>query len=74
MEGHSPSYLRDEGARDLAPSRKCSPSNGAVGVLVMRPVKRKPVSKFRSAKKFRRDSRKTKAANVKGPMRGGIRL
>ena len=36
---------------------------------------RKPVNKPKSAKEFRRNVGKTKAANVKsGPMRGGIRL
>lgn len=40
----------------------------------MRPVKRHGVSKGRSAKQFRRNSQRTKAANMKGPMRGGIRL
>jgi hypothetical protein len=40
----------------------------------MRPSYRKSVNKGRSAKKFRKHSRRTKAANMKGPMRGGIRL
>lgn len=40
----------------------------------MRPVRRKPVSKRRSAGKFRKQSRRTKGANVAAPMRGGIRL
>lgn len=40
----------------------------------MRPIRRKPVSKFRSAGKFRRQTTRTKAANFQGPMRGGIRL
>lgn len=41
----------------------------------MRPLKRKPVSKYGSAKKFRRHVGTTKAANVvSGPMRGGWRL
>lgn len=40
----------------------------------MRPVKRYGVNKRRSAKKFRRHAGRTKAANMKGPMRGGIRL
>jgi len=36
---------------------------------------RKPVNKFKSAKKFRGQVGRTKAANVRGnPMRGGIRL
>lgn len=39
----------------------------------MRPLKRKPVSKFSSARKFRSHGRRTKAMNM-GPMRGGIRL
>lgn len=40
----------------------------------MRPLKRKPVNKYKSASKFRSQSRKTKRANMIGPMRGGIRL
>lgn len=40
----------------------------------MRPLKRKGVSKKGSARKFRRSVGRTKAANMKGPMRGGIRL
>lgn len=41
----------------------------------MRPLKRGHVNKGRSAGKFRRDSSKTKGANVsKGLMRGGWRL
>lgn len=41
----------------------------------MRPVKRMGVSKAKSAKQFRSNSYKTKAANMwTGPMRGGIRL
>lgn len=40
----------------------------------MRPLKRKPVRKFRSAKKFRHNVGRTRAINMKvGPMRGGIR-
>lgn len=36
---------------------------------------RRPVSKARSAKQFRRNVGRTKAANIKPiPMRGGIRL
>nr|QJB20975.1 MAG: hypothetical protein [Microvirus sp.] len=35
---------------------------------------RKPVNKFKSAKNFRRNVAKTKAANFIGVMRGGIRL
>ena len=41
----------------------------------MRPLSRNSVSKFRSARKFRRNVSRTKAANMSGaPMRGGIRL
>lgn len=41
----------------------------------MRPLKRKPANKFRGAKKFRKDSARTKAVNMSSaPMRGGIRL
>jgi len=40
----------------------------------MRPLRRKPVSKNRSARKFRAQTRKTKAANLNGPQRGGWRL
>lgn len=35
---------------------------------------RMPVSKIRSVRKFRAQSQRTKALNVFGPMRGGIRL
>lgn len=37
-------------------------------------MKRRPVNKFRSAKKFRRHVGRTKKANVMAPMRGGWRL
>lgn len=38
-------------------------------------MKRMPVSKYSSAKKFRKDSTRTKSINMRGaPMRGGIRL
>lgn len=40
----------------------------------MRVLKRKGVSKRRSARKFRKMSTRTKGANVAAPMRGGIRL
>ncbi|WNK14859.1 MAG: hypothetical protein [Microvirus sp.] len=41
----------------------------------MRPLKRSGVSKGKSAKKFRKQSSRTKMANLSpGPMRGGIRL
>lgn len=41
----------------------------------MRPVSRRPVSKGRSAGKFRSMSRRSKAPNVaQGPMRGGWRF
>lgn len=40
----------------------------------MRPLKRKHVSKHKSASTFRRHSRRTKALNVVGLARGGIRL
>lgn len=39
----------------------------------MRPLKRKPVSKNKSARKFRSNTRRTKAANLM-PQRGGYRL
>ena len=39
----------------------------------MRPVKRIPVNKFRSARKFRKNVARTAAANVT-VMRGGWRL
>ena len=35
---------------------------------------RRPVNKFKSAKSFRKNVGKTKAMNVAGVMRGGIRL
>lgn len=37
-------------------------------------MKRHPVSKHRSVKQFRKSAGKTKALNMVGPMRGGIRL
>lgn len=41
----------------------------------MRPVKRSYVDKGRSARKFRGDTTRTKAANLRPPpMRGGFRL
>lgn len=42
----------------------------------MKPLKRKHVSKHKSAGKFRRHVSTTKAANLQitAPMRGGIRL
>ena len=42
--------------------------------FIMRPVSRVPVNKARSARKFRANTTRTKAANMAGPMRGGIRL
>lgn len=44
-------------------------------VKSMKPLHRKPVNKYHSAKKFRKQASKTKGANVSpSPMRGGIRL
>jgi len=40
----------------------------------MRPVKRFGVNKNRSARQFRGHAKQTKYANLRGPMRGGIRL
>lgn len=40
----------------------------------MRPLRRGYVNKGRSAGKFRGHSSRTKALNMRGPMRGGIRL
>lgn len=40
----------------------------------MRPLRRSGVNKKRSAKRFRKQSRRTKGANVRGVMRGGIRF
>lgn len=41
----------------------------------MSPLRRKPVNKHSSARKFRKSSQRTKAPNMAGaPMRGGIRL
>lgn len=41
----------------------------------MRPVRRMPVSKGKSARQFRGNSSRTAALNMKAaPMRGGIRL
>ena len=41
----------------------------------MKPSFRRPVSKYKSASKFRSQVGKTKAANMRsGPMRGGFRF
>lgn len=40
----------------------------------MRPSRRSHVNKGRSAKKFRKDTARTHPRNMRGPMRGGIRL
>lgn len=40
----------------------------------MRPSKRKPVNKRKSARKFRKHSTRTKAKNIIMGQRGGIRL
>lgn len=40
----------------------------------MRPSKRMPVNKGVSAKQFRQNVKRTRGANIAGPMRGGIRL
>lgn len=40
----------------------------------MRPTYRRSVNKRRSSRQFRRNSTRTKAANIKNPMRGGWRL
>lgn len=41
----------------------------------MRPSSRRSVHKGKSARKFRRNTMRTKGANMQaGPMRGGIRL
>lgn len=40
----------------------------------MRSMRRKPVNKRGSAKKFRGQSKRTNKRNLSGPMRGGIRL
>ena len=44
-------------------------------VFIMRPVSRGSVNKSRSVRQFRKNSGRTKRANVNpSPMRGGIRL
>ena len=44
-------------------------------VFIMRPVSRGSVNKSRSVRQFRKNSARTKRANVNtSPMRGGIRL
>lgn len=40
----------------------------------MSPLRRSPVRKASSARKFRKNVGRTKGANVRSPMRGGIRL
>lgn len=49
------------------------PTSGGPGLLEV-PMKRFPVNKAKSASSFRRAVSKTKAINVKGSQRGGIRL
>lgn len=41
---------------------------------MLRPLQRHPVNKARSAKRFRSQTRRTKAANLNGLARGGWRL
>ena len=44
-------------------------------VFIMRPVARGSVNKSRSVRQFRKNSARTKRANVNSsPMRGGIRM
>ena len=57
----------------------CSPPGPRLGrffgVFIMRPVARGSVNKSRSVRQFRKNSARTKRANVStSPMRGGIRL
>ncbi len=40
----------------------------------MRPTRRSPVRKAKSARSFRKASSRTNARNMKGPMRGGLRI
>lgn len=40
----------------------------------MRPLRRGHVNKGRSARSFRKQSRRTQKRNMAAPMRGGIRL
>lgn len=40
----------------------------------MRPTRRRPANKQKSARKFRKQSRRTKGANLGQVMRGGIRF
>lgn len=40
----------------------------------MRPVRRFGANKRRSARTFRRHTRRTKGANIRSPARGGIRF
>lgn len=40
----------------------------------MKPLNRRPVRKGKSVKNFKHHVRKTKAANLARPMRGGIRM
>lgn len=50
------------------------PHGNIFGGVIMRPVKRYGVNKFRSSGAFRRKAGRTNAVNLRGPMRGGIRL
>jgi hypothetical protein len=40
----------------------------------MTPLRRRNVNKYKSAKSFRKQMRKTKAANMANPTRGGWRM
>ncbi len=40
----------------------------------MKPMKRKPVNKYKSAKRFKRDVGRSAKANIVNPMRGGWRF
>lgn len=40
----------------------------------MRPTKRRPVSKGKSVRQFRKASARTQKRNMTGPMRGGLRI
>lgn len=62
------------GQLDIVPTMWYNMSLGEKEV-VMRPLRRGPVNKGRSARQFRSKARKSKALNLRGaPMRGGIRL
>jgi hypothetical protein len=72
--GGNPHICSYHGVVHFAIVGSAPPLRGAFMEVVMRVLRRKGVSKSGSARKFKRMSKRTKGANIKSPMRGGIRL